>query len=83
MVSPPRLATGFAAYDPAIWIDGVVLNRVGSDRHEEILRAALAAPGCRCSALCGATARSRLRPGISALSLPPNRPRARAGTVGR
>jgi cobyrinic acid a,c-diamide synthase len=40
--SVAALATGFAAYDPAIRIGGVVLNRVGSDRHEEILRAALA-----------------------------------------
>jgi cobyrinic acid a,c-diamide synthase len=43
--SVAALATGFAAYDPAIRIGGVVLNRVGSDRHEEILRAALAGSG--------------------------------------
>jgi cobyrinic acid a,c-diamide synthase len=40
--SVAALVTGFAAYDPAIRIGGVILNRVGSDRHEEILRTALA-----------------------------------------
>ncbi len=43
--SVAALVSGFAAYDPAIRIGGVVLNRVGSDRHEEILRAALASTG--------------------------------------
>jgi cobyrinic acid a,c-diamide synthase len=40
--SVAALVTGFAAYDQAIRIGGVILNRVGSARHEEILRAALA-----------------------------------------
>lgn len=35
------LVSGFAAYDAHVRLSGVVLNRVGSDRHEEILRAAL------------------------------------------
>ncbi len=43
--SVAALVTGFAAYDPAVRIGGVVLNRVGSGRHEEILRAALAGTG--------------------------------------
>lgn len=43
--SVAALVTGFAAYDPAVRIGGVVLNRVGSDRHEEILRSALADTG--------------------------------------
>jgi cobyrinic acid a,c-diamide synthase len=43
--SVAALVTGFAAYDPAIRIGGVILNRVGSDRHEEILRTALADTG--------------------------------------
>jgi len=43
--SVAALVTGFAAYDPSIRIGGVVLNRVGSARHEEILRAALAETG--------------------------------------
>ena len=43
--SVAALVTGFAAYDPAIRIGGVVLNRVGSERHEEILRAALSDTG--------------------------------------
>ena len=43
--SVAALVSGFAAFDPAVRIGGVVLNRVGSDRHEEILRAALAGTG--------------------------------------
>jgi cobyrinic acid a,c-diamide synthase len=43
--SVAALVTGFAAYDRSIRIGGVVLNRVGSDRHEEILRVALAETG--------------------------------------
>lgn len=35
------LVSGFTTYDPTVRIGGVVLNRVGSDRHEEILRSAL------------------------------------------
>jgi cobyrinic acid a,c-diamide synthase len=34
------LLHGFRSFDPALRIGGVVLNRVGSDRHEEVLRAA-------------------------------------------
>jgi cobyrinic acid a,c-diamide synthase len=43
--SVAALVTGFAAYDRSIRIGGVILNRVGSDRHEEILRTALADTG--------------------------------------
>ena len=43
--SVAALVTGFVCYDRAITIGGVVLNRVGSARHEEILRAALAQAG--------------------------------------
>lgn len=32
---------GFATYDPDVTIAGVILNRVGSDNHESLLRAAL------------------------------------------
>jgi cobyrinic acid a,c-diamide synthase len=39
--SVAALAAGFAAYDRRIRLGGVVLNRLGSDRHEQILRAAL------------------------------------------
>jgi cobyrinic acid a,c-diamide synthase len=35
------LVHGFATFDPAVTIAGVVLNRVGSDHHEELLRHAL------------------------------------------
>ncbi len=34
------LLSGFRSYDPAVRLAGVILNRVGSDRHEEVLRAA-------------------------------------------
>jgi cobyrinic acid a,c-diamide synthase len=36
---------GFAGYDPAVRIAGVVLNQVSSPRHEQILREAVAATG--------------------------------------
>jgi len=36
---------GFKTYDPDVWLTGVILNRVGSDRHEQILRDALAGIG--------------------------------------
>lgn len=34
------LLHGFRSFDPAVRLAGVVLNRVGSERHEEVLRAA-------------------------------------------
>ena len=34
------LLHGFVGYDPAVRVGGVVLNRVGSDRHEAVLRQA-------------------------------------------
>ena len=40
--SVAALVSGFAAYDRRVRLGGVVLNRVGSPRHEEILRTALA-----------------------------------------
>ncbi|MEV1243245.1 cobyrinate a,c-diamide synthase [Nonomuraea sp. NPDC049750] len=36
---------GFATFDPRVRVGGVVLNRVASDRHEELCRAALDAAG--------------------------------------
>jgi len=36
---------GFATWDPGVRLAGVILNRVGSDRHEELLREALAPDG--------------------------------------
>jgi len=42
--SVAALVHGFATYDPAVRLAGVVLNRVGSDRHEELLRACLDVP---------------------------------------
>jgi cobyrinic acid a,c-diamide synthase len=39
------LVAGFAAHDPAVNVAGVILNRVGSPRHEAMLRRALQAIG--------------------------------------
>jgi cobyrinic acid a,c-diamide synthase len=41
--SVAALARGFAAFDPRTPLAGVILNRVASDRHERLLRDALAA----------------------------------------
>jgi cobyrinic acid a,c-diamide synthase len=43
--SVAALVHGFATFDPTVRMGGVVLNRVGSDRHEEILREALGGSG--------------------------------------
>jgi cobyrinic acid a,c-diamide synthase len=40
--SVAALVHGFATYDPAVRLAGVILNRVGSDRHEQVLRESLA-----------------------------------------
>lgn len=39
--SVAALVHGFRAYDEVVWLGGVILNRVASDRHEELLREAL------------------------------------------
>jgi cobyrinic acid a,c-diamide synthase len=43
--SVAALVRGFASFDPAVRLGGVIVNRVGSDRHEQILRDALAGIG--------------------------------------
>jgi cobyrinic acid a,c-diamide synthase len=43
--SVAALLHGFRSFDPAVRVAGVVLNRVGSDRHEAVLRAACAEVG--------------------------------------
>ncbi|HWC11765.1 MAG TPA: cobyrinate a,c-diamide synthase [Acidimicrobiales bacterium] len=43
--SVAALVHGYASWDPALALAGVVLNRVGSDSHEAMLRAALAPLG--------------------------------------
>ncbi len=43
--SVAALVHGFATFDPSVRLGGVVLNRVGSDRHEAILREALDSAG--------------------------------------
>jgi cobyrinic acid a,c-diamide synthase len=40
--SAAALVHGFATFDPEVRVAGVILNRVGSDWHEELLRDALA-----------------------------------------
>jgi cobyrinic acid a,c-diamide synthase len=39
--SVAALAHGFRSYDELVWLGGVILNRVASDRHEDLLREAL------------------------------------------
>lgn len=46
--SVAALVHGFASFDPRIRVAGVILTRVGSDRHESMLRAALGSAGTRC-----------------------------------
>src|SRR5579875_1178960 len=41
--SVAAVATGFTRFDPRTRVAGVILNQVGSDRHEQLLRDALAA----------------------------------------
>ncbi len=43
--SVAALVAGFAAFDPRTPVAGVILNRVASDRHERLLRDALASSG--------------------------------------
>ncbi|MEU9448556.1 cobyrinate a,c-diamide synthase [Streptomyces sp. NPDC048277] len=43
--SVAALVHGFASWDPEVRVGGVILNKVASDRHEELLREALEAAG--------------------------------------
>ncbi|WP_225100789.1 cobyrinate a,c-diamide synthase [Streptomyces sp. CoH27] len=43
--SVAALVHGFASWDPGVRVGGVILNKVGSDRHEELLREALDSAG--------------------------------------
>ncbi len=43
--SVAALVHGFASWDPGVRIGGVILNKVASDRHEELLRDALESTG--------------------------------------
>lgn len=43
--SVAALVHGFASWDPRVRVAGVILNKVASDRHEELLREALDASG--------------------------------------
>ncbi|MDM4720416.1 cobyrinate a,c-diamide synthase [Micromonospora sp. WMMA1363] len=67
--SVAALVHGFRAYDEQLWLAGVILNRVGSERHEELLRDALDDVGVP---VYGALRRQ---------DLPPILPARRYGTV--
>ncbi|MFE0250530.1 cobyrinate a,c-diamide synthase [Streptomyces sp. NPDC059010] len=43
--SAAALVHGFASWDPQVRVGGVILNKVASDRHEELLREALDSAG--------------------------------------
>lgn len=43
--SVAALVHGFASWDPGVRVGGVILNKVGSERHESLLREALDAAG--------------------------------------
>ncbi|GHH89258.1 hydrogenobyrinate a,c-diamide synthase [Streptomyces capitiformicae] len=43
--SVAALVHGFASWDPQVRVGGVILNKVASDRHEELLREALESAG--------------------------------------
>lgn len=43
--SVAALVHGFASWDPEVRVGGVILNKVGSDRHEALLREALESSG--------------------------------------
>lgn len=45
--SVAALVAGFAAFDPRLRVAGVIFNRVGSQRHERLLREAVGALGVR------------------------------------
>ena len=45
--SAGAVAAGFARFDPRTRVAGVILNRVASSRHEQLLRGGLAAAGIR------------------------------------
>lgn len=51
--SVAALVAGFAAYDRRVNLAGVILNRVASSRHEEILREALAGIGVKIFGVLG------------------------------
>ncbi len=62
--SVAALVHGFMSWDPEVRVGGVILNKVGSDRHEALLREALDSSGCRCWACCGGPRGWRRRRGI-------------------
>ena len=72
---------GLASHDADVRIAGVVLNRVGSERHRALVADAIAALACRCSARCRATPRSRCRSGIWGSCRRTSTPTSRRGST--
>ena len=62
------VAKGFATYDPAVRMAGVVLNRLGSERHRELVADAIEALGLPVVGAILRDRRSSCRSGISASS---------------
>ncbi len=75
--SMAALVHGFRAYDEMIWLGGVILNRVASERHERLLREALDDIGVP---VLGALHRHDLGPAVPASGA---RARCRAGGPAR
>ena len=63
--SAAAVVLGFATYDPEVDLAGVILNRVGSEGHETLLREAIARSASRWSGRCGAATTSRRRSATS------------------
>ena len=74
--SVAALVHGFVTFDPAVRVAGVILTRVGSARHEAMLRDALARSGVPCLGALARDARSRCPRATSA-----SRRRARTPTL--
>ncbi len=77
--SAAALVRGFSSHDPAVRIAGIILNRVGSERHRALVADAIATArrsDPRCAAarsgarLAGTSSRTRSRPANTAISPP-------------
>ncbi len=67
--SVAALAAGFAGFDPRTRVDGVILNRVASDKHEQLFTPWASrshSSACRSTARSGGPRRLSPRPGTSA-----------------
>ena len=64
--SAAAIACGFRDYDPEVNLAGVILNRLGSATHEEMIRRAMKDAGIRVLGALRRDVRSRCRSAISA-----------------